>query len=78
MPSKFHWQDYANDSYIQAIEILSQLKAEGLISAIGLCNFDSVRTEAICTQVSGVIVSNQVQVPHRWTFSLIYFILIAD
>ncbi|KAJ7894805.1 NADP-dependent oxidoreductase domain-containing protein [Mycena leptocephala] len=58
---QFHWQDYANDSYIQAIEILSQLKAEGLISAIGLCNFDSVHTEAICTQVPGVIVSNQVQ-----------------
>lgn len=36
---------------------------EGVISAIGLCNFDTIRTDEICTQLGpGAIVSNQVQV----------------
>ncbi|KAJ7113221.1 NADP-dependent oxidoreductase domain-containing protein [Mycena epipterygia] len=58
---QFHWQDYDNHDYIPAIEILSQLKNENLITTIGLCNFDAIRTDEICTQFPGVIVSNQVQ-----------------
>ncbi|KAF8179923.1 NADP-dependent oxidoreductase domain-containing protein [Mycena galopus ATCC 62051] len=59
---QFHWQDYElQQDYLQAIDILTQLKAEGLIAAIGLCNFDSARTDEICTRFPGVIVSNQVQ-----------------
>ncbi|KAJ7641040.1 Aldo keto reductase [Roridomyces roridus] len=57
---QFHWQDYADKGYIQALEYLSQLKARGLIAAIGLCNFDAVRTEEICAHFPGMIVSNQV------------------
>ncbi|KAJ7894798.1 NADP-dependent oxidoreductase domain-containing protein [Mycena leptocephala] len=57
---QFHWQDYANDSYIQAIEILSQLKVQGLIATIGLCNFDAVHTDEICARFPDTIVSNQI------------------
>jgi hypothetical protein len=39
---------------------------EGHIRAIGLCNFDTIHTDEICTQLGpGVIVSNQVQVGSR-------------
>ncbi|KAJ7759580.1 NADP-dependent oxidoreductase domain-containing protein [Mycena metata] len=58
---QFHWQDYENRDYLKAIELLCELKNEGLIAAIGLCNFDSARTEEICTKFPGMIVSNQVQ-----------------
>ena len=43
---------------------------EGAISAIGLCNFDTIRTDEICTQLGpGAIVSNQVQVEFSSPFS---------
>ncbi|KAJ7075308.1 NADP-dependent oxidoreductase domain-containing protein [Mycena belliarum] len=58
---QFHWQDYGNPDYLTALEILSQLRTEGLIAAIGLCNFDAARTAEICTHFPGIIVSNQVQ-----------------
>ncbi|KAF5358766.1 hypothetical protein D9758_008572 [Tetrapyrgos nigripes] len=59
---QFHWQDYSNKGYMNALEILHDLQTEGLITAIGLCNFDAIRTDEICTQLGpGVIVSNQVQ-----------------
>ncbi|KAF8890948.1 NADP-dependent oxidoreductase domain-containing protein [Infundibulicybe gibba] len=59
---QFHWQDYADKGYLTALEILHDLKMEGVISAIGLCNFDAIRTDEICTQLGpGAIVSNQVQ-----------------
>ncbi|KAJ7881783.1 NADP-dependent oxidoreductase domain-containing protein [Mycena olivaceomarginata] len=54
-------QDYSDKGYISALEILNDLRGEGLISAIGLCNFDTIRTDEICTQLPGIIVSNQVQ-----------------
>ncbi|KAJ7149572.1 Aldo keto reductase [Mycena filopes] len=57
---QFHWQDYDNHDYILAVEILLKLKARGLIAVIGLCNFDAVRTEEICTKFPGAIVSNQI------------------
>ncbi|KAG1831696.1 NADP-dependent oxidoreductase domain-containing protein [Suillus subluteus] len=44
------------------LQILQDLQNEGLISAVGLCNFDAIRTDEICTQLGpGFIVSNQVQ-----------------
>ncbi|KAJ7719443.1 NADP-dependent oxidoreductase domain-containing protein [Mycena maculata] len=57
---QFHWQDYANRDYIQALEIMSKLQAQGLISAIGLCNFDALHMDDICVRFPGTIVSNQV------------------
>ncbi|MGA9745282.1 MAG: aldo/keto reductase [Nitrososphaeraceae archaeon] len=57
---QFHWWDYNNPYYMDALRYLSDLRDEGLIKHIGLTNFD---TE--CMQImidSGLrIVSNQVQ-----------------
>jgi len=59
---QFHWQDYSDKGYLDALQILHDLQSDGLISAIGLCNFDAIRTDEICTQLGpAVIVSNQVQ-----------------
>ncbi|KAH7924131.1 Aldo keto reductase [Leucogyrophana mollusca] len=59
---QFHWQDYSDLGYLTALQILQDLQAEGLIKAVGLCNFDAKRTGQICTQLGpGFIVSNQVQ-----------------
>ncbi|KAJ7652358.1 NADP-dependent oxidoreductase domain-containing protein [Mycena polygramma] len=59
---QFHWQDYSDTGYLTSLEIMNDLREEGLISAIGLCNFDAIHTDEICTQLGpGVIVSNQVQ-----------------
>ncbi|EPQ55540.1 Aldo/keto reductase [Gloeophyllum trabeum ATCC 11539] len=59
---QFHWQDYSNHEYMTALRHLQDLQREGLICAIGLCNFDSIRSDEICTQLGpGSIMSNQVQ-----------------
>ncbi|KAH9003743.1 Aldo/keto reductase [Lactarius hatsudake] len=59
---QFYWQDYSNKGYMTALQYLLDLQADGLITAIGLVNFDAVRTDEICTQLGpGAIVSNQVQ-----------------
>ena len=45
------------------LNILRTLQENGLIASIGLCNFDSIRTDEICTKLGpGVITTNQVQV----------------
>ena len=42
---------------------MRDLQLEGRIKALGLCNFDAIRTDEICTQLGpDAIVSNQVQV----------------
>ncbi|TFK24143.1 aldo/keto reductase [Coprinopsis marcescibilis] len=57
-----HWQDYADKSYLDALSILDDFRREGHIRALGLCNFDTIHTDEICTQLGpGAIVSNQVQ-----------------
>jgi diketogulonate reductase-like aldo/keto reductase len=54
---------------LTALSHLCDLKMEGAISAIGLCNFDTIRTDEICTQLGpGAIVSNQVQVRVLFVF----------
>jgi len=59
---QFHWQDYSDAGYLEALGHLYNLKQEGVIKAIGLCNFDTIRTDEICTNLGrGAIVSNQVQ-----------------
>ncbi|KIM37685.1 hypothetical protein M413DRAFT_448219 [Hebeloma cylindrosporum] len=59
---QFHWQDYADKGYLVALNHLLDLRDEGVISAIGLCNFDTIRTDEICTELGpGAVVSNQVQ-----------------
>ena len=57
---QFHWWDYNNPNFIDALIHLTTLKDEGKIKHIGLTNFDTTRLEIIKEQ--GIeIVSNQVQ-----------------
>lgn len=60
---QFHWQDYSDKNYLTALRQMQVLQREGKIVTIGLCNFDAIRTDEICTELGpGAIVSNQVQV----------------
>lgn len=48
------------------LNILRELQQNGFIMSIGLCNFDSIRTDEICTSLGpGIITTNQVQVSPR-------------
>ncbi|TBR08783.1 MAG: aldo/keto reductase [Candidatus Nitrosotenuis sp.] len=57
---QFHWWDYSDMSYLDALHHLSKLRDDGKIRHIGLTNFD---TERIETMVDGgfKLVSNQAQ-----------------
>ncbi|KAM5534129.1 hypothetical protein V8D89_012149 [Ganoderma adspersum] len=58
---QFFWQDYQDRSYITALQHLARLRAAGKIRNLGLCNFDTKRTEEVCVELGrGYIVSNQV------------------
>jgi aryl-alcohol dehydrogenase-like predicted oxidoreductase len=57
---QFHWWDYNNPYYMDALKYLSDLRDEGLIKYLGLTNFDTDRMQIINDE--GVqIVSNQIQ-----------------
>ncbi|RDX50104.1 aldo/keto reductase [Lentinus brumalis] len=59
---QFHWQDYDHPGYLTAMHHLRDLQREGKISLLGLCNFDTIHMDEICTELGpGSIVSNQVQ-----------------
>ena len=57
---QFHWWDYNNTSYLDALNHLSKLQAEQKINHLGLTNFDTERVKIIL-QHGFQIVSNQVQ-----------------
>lgn len=57
---QFHWWDYNNPYYLDALKYLSDLRDEGIIKHIGLTNFDTERMQIMMD--SGLkIVSNQIQ-----------------
>jgi aryl-alcohol dehydrogenase-like predicted oxidoreductase len=57
---QFHWWDYANPYYMDALKHLSDLQDKGTIKHIGITNFDTERMQIMVD--SGIqIVSNQVQ-----------------
>ncbi|CAN1832444.1 Uncharacterized oxidoreductase At1g06690, chloroplastic [Linum perenne] len=57
---QFHWWDYANTGYIDALKHLTDLKEEGKIKTVALTNFDTERLQIILE--NGIpVVSNQVQ-----------------
>ena len=57
---QFHWWDYSDESYLEALDHLAELQHEGKIRHLGLTNFDTERLRVIAEH--GVpIVSNQVQ-----------------
>lgn len=56
---QFHWWRYESPEYMDALEHLQELRNEGLISGVGLTNFDSQHLRMIAKH--GIdIVSNQV------------------
>jgi aryl-alcohol dehydrogenase-like predicted oxidoreductase len=56
---QFHWWDYQDASYLDALKHLADLQHEGKIRHLGLTNFDTERLDVITGHVR--IVSNQVQ-----------------
>jgi aryl-alcohol dehydrogenase-like predicted oxidoreductase len=56
---QFHWWDYNNGNYLDALKHLADLQHEGKIRHVGLTNFDTERLAVIADQVR--IVSNQIQ-----------------
>ena len=57
---QFHWWDYNDTSYLDALHHLSKLQNEGKIKHLGLTNFDTERVK-IMIENNFHIVSNQVQ-----------------
>jgi len=57
---QFHWWDYNNNSYLDALHHLSKLQSENKIKHLGLTNFDTERVKIIIENNFN-IVSNQVQ-----------------
>lgn len=57
---QFHWWDYNDASYIDALHHLSKLQGEGKIRHLGLTNFDTARMQIMAEQGFS-LVSNQVQ-----------------
>lgn len=57
---QFHWWDYSNSGYLDALKHLTDLKDEGKIKTVALTNFDTERLQIILE--NGIpVVSNQVQ-----------------
>ena len=57
---QFHWWEYGDDRYMDALHQLSLLREEGKVRNLGLTNFDTATLEKIINSGIG-IVSNQVQ-----------------
>ncbi|XP_058779712.1 flagellar radial spoke protein 5-like isoform X3 [Vicia villosa] len=57
---QFHWWDYSNSGYLDALKHLTDLKGEGKIKTLALTNFDTERLQIILENEIP-IVSNQVQ-----------------
>jgi len=57
---QFHWWDYQNNNYLNALNYLSELSDEGKIRHLGLTNFDTEHLQ-IFTDHGIKLVSNQVQ-----------------
>jgi len=57
---QFHWWDYGDQRYLEAMGHLENLRIEGKIRHLGLTNFDTRRLQKIVDE-SCRVVSNQVQ-----------------
>ncbi|XP_022985984.1 flagellar radial spoke protein 5 isoform X1 [Cucurbita maxima] len=57
---QFHWWDYSNSGYLDALKHLTDLKEEGKIKTVALTNFDTERLQIILENDIPVV-SNQVQ-----------------
>ena len=61
---QFHWWDYNNPSYLDALTHLSKLRDAGKIKHLGLTNFDTKRVK-IMIEKGFKLVSNQVPYARR-------------
>lgn len=57
---QFHWWDYENHNYLNALQYLTDLQDEGKIKHIALTNFDTKRMQLMLDK-GFKIISNQVQ-----------------
>lgn len=57
---QFHWWEYRDNSYLDALKYMSELQEEGKIKHLALTNFDTEHLKII-TEAGIKIVSNQVQ-----------------
>lgn len=57
---QFHWWDYRDNNYLDALKYMTQLQDEGKIKHLALTNFDTEHLKII-TEAGIKIVSNQVQ-----------------
>jgi aryl-alcohol dehydrogenase-like predicted oxidoreductase len=57
---QFHWWDYNNPYYMDALKYLTDLRDNGIIKNIGVTNFDTERVQ-IMMDAALPIVSNQIQ-----------------
>jgi len=57
---QFHWWDYEDSAYLEALSHLSQLREAGKLKHLALTNFDTAHVQTI-TEHGIRIVSNQVQ-----------------
>ncbi len=57
---QFHWWEYQDKNYLDALKYMAELQAEGKIKHLALTNFDTERLQII-TDAGIKIVSNQVQ-----------------
>ncbi|WP_193198839.1 aldo/keto reductase [Nostoc sp. MG11] len=57
---QFHWWEYQDKNYLDALKYMAELQTEGKIKHLALTNFDTERLKII-TEAGIKIVSNQVQ-----------------
>jgi aryl-alcohol dehydrogenase-like predicted oxidoreductase len=57
---QFHWWEYRDQNYLDALKYMAELQSEGKIKHLALTNFDTERLQII-TEAEIKIVSNQVQ-----------------
>ena len=57
---QFHWWEYRDKNYLDALKYMAELQAEGKIKHLALTNFDTEHLQII-TEAGIKIVSNQVQ-----------------
>eukprot|EP00466_Bigelowiella_natans_P016907 jgi/Bigna1/50210/estExt_Genewise1.C_700019 len=58
---QFHWWDYSNKQYIEAMTHMKTLKEQGKIRNLALTNFDTEHMRELVEEHNIPIVSNQVQ-----------------
>mmetsp|Transcript_24055 Transcript_24055/g.58187 ORF Transcript_24055/g.58187 Transcript_24055/m.58187 type:complete len:242 (+) Transcript_24055:99-824(+) len=58
---QFHWWDYSNKQYIEAMKHMKTLKERGKIRNLALTNFDTKHLQELVEEHGIPIVSNQVQ-----------------